>query len=331
MRAVVLVGGLGTRLRPLTHHIPKQMLPVVDRPMIEVVLARLHAHGVDDVVLSLGYRADVFAAAYPDGTCAGVRLHYAVEDEPLDTAGAVRFAARHAGIDERFLVMNSDVLTDLDVGALVRFHEAHGAEGTIALHEVDDPSRFGVVQTDGDGRVVAFIEKPPRDAAPTNRINAGTYVLEPSVLDRIPDGRPVSIERATFPAMAADGTLFAMDDGGAYWIDAGTPATYLQAQLDAVGATSAIAPGAAVDRAAVVERSVLGDGVVVDEGADVLRSIVLRGAKIGRGAHVVDSIVGPGATVGDGATVDALSILGEGAVVASGTVVSNGRVPEPVA
>ena len=180
-----------------------------------------------------GYRPDAFQAAYPDGTCAGVSLHYAIEPEPRDTAGAIRFAALDAGIAERFLVLNGDVLTDLDVGALVAAHERTGAEGTIALHRVDDPSAFGVVPTDDDGRVTAFIEKPPPDEAPTDLINAGTYVLEPSVLDRIAPDVPVNVERVTFPAMVADGSLFAVD-GDTYWIDAGTPATYLAANLDLI-------------------------------------------------------------------------------------------------
>ena len=212
MKAVVLVGGEGTRLRPLTLSAPKQMLPIVGVPMIERVLAQLAVHGIDDAVLSLGYLPDAFMEAYPDGRVAGVGLTYAVEPEPLDTAGAVRFAASFAGIDETFVVVNGDVLTDLDLTTLVAFHRERGAEGTIALHPVADPSAFGVVPTDEDGRVKAFVEKPPRDEAPTNEINAGTYVLEPSVLSRIPEGGRVSIERETFPAMVRDGGLFARSD-----------------------------------------------------------------------------------------------------------------------
>ena len=255
MKAVVLVGGFGTRLRPLTLHTPKQMLPIGDRPMIEWVIEHLAHHGIDEAVLSLGYRPDAFATAYPDGHCAGVELHYAVEDQPLDTAGAIRFAAMSAGISERFVVMNGDVLTDLDVTALVDFHDRAGAEATVTLHEVDDPSRYGVVQTDDDGRVLAFVEKPAAGEAPSNLINAGAYVLEPSVLDRIDDGRPVSIERDTFPALVADRALYAMVDGGVYWLDAGTPETYLQAQLDLVAGRRALPEASrcrAVDGSAVV-------------------------------------------------------------------------------
>src|SRR4029450_4767888 len=212
LRAIVLVGGFGTRLRPLTHHRPKQMLPIVNRPMIEHVVGHLVGHGVDDVVLSLGYQPDGFRDAYPRGRCAGATLHYAVEPEPLDTAGAIGFAARDAGIDERFLVVNGDVLTDLDVTAFPAFHRPRGPEATVSLHRVDAPSRYGVVLPDAGGRVSAFVEKPCGEAA-SDLINAGTYVLEPSVLDRIPQGRSVSVERETFPDMASHRSLDARAPG----------------------------------------------------------------------------------------------------------------------
>src|SRR5262245_50277179 len=284
MRAIVLVGGFGTRLRPLTLATPKQMLPVVDRPMIERVMEKLGEHGVSDAILSLGYRPDAFIEAYPDDSCAGVKLHYAVEPEPLDTAGAVRFAAIDAGIDSRFIVVNGDVLTDLDLEALVKFHAESGAEGTIALTPVDDPSRYGVVPIDADGKVEAFIEKPPPDEAPTNWINAGTYVLEPSVVDRIPAGDRVSIERATFPAMVDDASLFAYQSD-AYWVDAGTPATYLQVQLDLIDGVRgdpepAIAPTAQLAAGAVVDHAVVMAGASVAPGARVIDSVLLPGARV---------------------------------------------------
>jgi mannose-1-phosphate guanylyltransferase len=330
VRAVVLVGGFGTRLRPLTFTTPKQMLPIIHKPMIEHVLEHLADHGITDAVLSMGYRPDAFVDAYPNGSCAGVEVHYAVEPEPLDTAGAIRFAALDAGIDERFLVVNGDVLTDLDVNALIDFHEAHGAEGTIALHRVDDPSAFGVVPTDAQGRVEAFVEKPPRDEAPTDLINAGTYVLEPSVLGRIAGDRKVSIEREVFPAMVADGTLYAMD-GHTYWIDTGTPAKYLQAQIDLLRGergekVQGVHPGARIDEGAIVARSVVGVGAHVAAGAEVRGSILLPGSSIGAHAVVERAIVGPGATVGERARVDDLAVLGDGAVVDPGLRVSGGSV-----
>ena len=331
MKAVVLVGGFGTRLRPLTLTTPKQMLPILHRPMIEHVIEHLASHGIEEAVLSLGFKPDAFTDAYPGGVCAGVKLHYAIEPEPLDTAGAIRFAALDAGIAERFVVVNGDVLTDLDLGALVAFHDEHGGEGTIALHEVDDPSAFGVVPTEADGKVIAFVEKPPRDEAPTNLINAGTYVLEASVLDRIAGGRKVSIEREVFPDMVADGTLYAMS-GDTYWIDTGTPTKYLQAQMDLLRgvrtgekiegahASAEIADGA------TVLRTVVGAGAVVEAGATVKGSVVMAGAHIGADAVVERAIVGPRAVVGARARVDDVAVLGADSTVGHDLRVSGGTV-----
>jgi mannose-1-phosphate guanylyltransferase len=330
VKAVVLVGGFGTRLRPLTLTTPKQMLPILHKPMIEHVLEHLASHGITEAVLSMGYRPDAFADAYPDGRCAGVGLHYAIEAEPLDTAGAIRFAALDAGIDERFVVVNGDVLTDLDLGELVAFHDAHGGEGTIALHQVDDPSAFGVVPTDADGKVEAFVEKPTREEAPTDLINAGTYVLEASVLDRIADGRKVSIDREVFPAMVADGVLYAMS-GNTYWIDTGTPVKYLQSQLDLLDGlrgepAEGIHPDATVSPEAKVSRSVVGAGAVVDAGAVVRDAVLLPGAHVGTGAVIDRAVLGRGATVERGARIDDLAVLGDRAVVGADLRVSGGSV-----
>ncbi|MEZ5181961.1 MAG: NDP-sugar synthase [Acidimicrobiales bacterium] len=330
MKAVVLVGGFGTRLRPLTLNTPKQMLPILNRPMIEHVLEHLARNGITDAVLSMGFRPDAFRDAYPDGTCAGVAVHYAVEPEPLDTAGAIRFAALDAGIDERFVVVNGDVLTDLDLGALVAFHDAHGGEGTIALHRVEDPSAFGVVPTDDDGRVLAFVEKPLREDAPTDLINAGTYVLEPAVLERIEEGRKVSIEREVFPAMVADGALYAMA-GETYWIDTGTPAKYLEAQMDLLKGVrgerrDGIHAGAKVSPEATVLRSVVGEGAVVEAGATVRGSVLMAGAHVEGGATVERAILGPDAHVAADARVDDVAVLGQGAVVGMGLRMSGGTL-----
>ena len=356
MKAVVLVGGEGTRLRPLTLSTPKQMLPIVGVPMIERVLGHLASHGIDEAVLSLGYLPAAFLEAYPDGRVTGMGLTYAVEPEPLDTAGAVRFAAMFAGIEETFVVVNGDVLTDLDLTALVAFHRRRGAEGTIALHPVADPSAFGVVPTDDDGRVVAFVEKPPRDEAPTNEINAGTYVLEPSVLARIPEGGRVSIERETFPAMVRDGGLFARSDDS-YWLDTGTPAAFLEANFDyvnqkrgpivnpevvdrgdgvflqgesdlegAVTGPSVILAGCVVESGARVERSILGPGTVVSSGASVVDSVLMAGCHVAADAKVAGSVMGPRSIVGQRGDVRAISVLGADAVVSSGTLVDGERV-----
>ncbi|MBS1848100.1 MAG: NDP-sugar synthase [Actinobacteria bacterium] len=332
-RAIVLVGGFGTRLRPLTNAFPKQMLPIVGRPMIEHVIEHLESHGVEEVVLSLGYRPDAFCEAYPDARHRSVRLRYAVEPEPLDTAGAIRFAARDAGIDERVIVCNGDVLTDLDVTDLVARHEAASASASIALHRVADPSAFGVVPTEPDGKVLDFVEKPPPGEAPTDAINAGTYVLEPSVIDRIDPGRRVSIERETFPELVRTGELYAFVSD-TYWIDTGTPANYLQAQLDLLdgrrGApVPGVDPGARLASGTTIQRSVISDRVEVGVDAKVIDSVVMAGATIGDGAEIVGSIIGPGARIGAGAHVGDTSVIGVDAVVDPGEFLDGIRRPEP--
>jgi mannose-1-phosphate guanylyltransferase len=321
LKSIILVGGKGTRLRPLTYETPKQMLPLVGLPMIECVFEALARHGVTEAVLSLGYLPDRFTEAYPSNVIAGVKVAYVVEDEPLDTAGAIRFAAAHGGFDETFLVVNGDVLTDLDVTRLLAFHREHGGEATIALHPVDDPSRFGVVPTTPEGRVIAFVEKPPRDEAPTNQINAGTYVFEPSVLGRIaPTGRE-SVERVTFPGLAADGTLFAMCDD-AYWLDTGTPQAYLQANVDILNGRQAMHefidivngtwrhPSSTIDASATVVNTVVDRNCVVGANVVLEDSVLLPGAVVQSGCVVRSSIIGPEAVIGSNSRLGATCVVG---------------------
>jgi mannose-1-phosphate guanylyltransferase len=256
-----------------------------------------------------------------------VRVTYAVEPTPLDTAGAIRFAAEAAGISDTFVVVNGDVLTDLDITRLVAFHRSSGAEGTIALHPVEDPSRFGVVPTDSSGRVVAFVEKPPRDEAPTNLINAGTYVFEPAALARIAAGRPVSVERETFPAMAADGVLFALADDS-YWLDTGTPQAYIKANIDLLTgrATDHVFDGiaggnwihqtATVDEAAVILNSVVDRDCVVGHDARLDHVVLLPGAVVQAGSRVTGSIIGPDAVIGSYSTLGPTCVVGAGEHVA---------------
>jgi mannose-1-phosphate guanylyltransferase len=347
----VLVGGEGTRLRPLTYDTPKPLLPIANRAFLDRQLEWLASHGVDEVVLSLGYLPDAFEAHFAVHP-APVKITFAVESEPLGTAGAIRFAA--AGIDERVVVCNGDVLTTLDLAALVAFHEARGAEASISLTEVDDPSSFGVVPTRDDGEVVAFVEKPAVGKAPTNWINAGIYVLEPQVLARIPPRLAVSIERETFPRMLQEpGALYA-SQSDAYWIDIGMPEQYLRAHDDVlagdlgpVPTTPAWehAPGIWVqgdvhlDPDAVLERPVvLGAGTVVGAGARIhastlgagarvgaesriLRSVLHDAVTVGRSAEVTDSVLGARADVADGARIGARSVIG-----ADGRVAAHARL-----
>ncbi|MGO9962435.1 MAG: sugar phosphate nucleotidyltransferase [Acidimicrobiales bacterium] len=355
MDAIVLVGGEGTRLRPLTYDIPKQMLPVVGRPMITHVVEWLAGHGVDRAVLSLGYRADAFVRAFPENRLAGVALEYVVEPDPLDTAGAVRFAAERAGVSGTFLVLNGDVLTEADASGLVAFHRSRAAEASIALTPVPDPSSFGVVPTDEAGRVIAFIEKPPEGQAPTNLINAGIYVLETSVLDRIPGGRRVSIERETFPDLVAAGRLYAMSFD-AYWLDTGRPHQYLQAQLDILrggrlsvppapetragvwvdpsanvagplGRHCFVGPEASIAAGSVLEEAVVCAGAQVGAGCVLRRSVLMDGAEVRAGAIVEDSIVGPRAVIGEGSHLSGMTIVGVGAEVPAGAVLDGAHYP----
>ncbi len=357
MKAVVLVGGEGTRLRPLTLTTPKPLLPIANQRFLERQLSWLASHGIDEVVLSLGYLPDVFVEHFRGGSYHGIRIRYAVEDQPLGTAGGIRFAAE--GITERFVVCNGDVLTSLDLTSMIEFHRDRGAAATICLSRVDDPSAFGVVPTRADGEVIGFIEKPPPGAAPTDWINAGTYVLEPSILDRIPPRLKVSIERETFPRMVETrGQLFAYATD-AYWLDIGTSENYLQAHADAlagrlgvppapgasevspgvwvegdgsIDATARVAPtaligaGASVGRGSVLAGAVLGPRVAVADGARIERSVVLEGALIGAASVVSDSIIGPGARIGPNAVLSDQTIVGASADVPPHSRISGGRV-----
>jgi len=295
MRAVVLVGGFGTRLRPLTNTVPKPMLPVGHQPMIARLVDRLGRGGVTEVVLALGFRPEPFIEAFPDGRCGDVTLTYAVEPEPLGTAGAIRFAAEAAGINDTFVVANGDIVTDLDVGSLVSAHKKYGAEATIHLIGVDDPSSFGVVDIADDGSVRSFVEKPAPGDEPSNLINAGTYIFEPSVVARIPSG-PVSIERHTFPLIANDGGMYgySTDD---YWIDAGRPDSYRAANLDLLHGVrrgescDAISASANVNPSATIRNSIVGDRVIVGAGASVVNSVLLPDSQVGVGASVEASLV----------------------------------------
>jgi len=323
MKALVLVGGEGTRLRPLTYKTPKALLPIANVPFIERQLAWLASHGVDEAVLSLGYLPDAFRHHFADGRFGAMAVRFREEPEPLGTAGGIRFAAE--GIHERVVVCNGDVLTDLNLSAMIAFHEQRAAEATISLTRVDDPSAFGVVPTRPDGEVVAFVEKPPPGKAPTHWVNAGTYVLEASVLARIPPRLAVSIERETFPRMLARPRSLFGYRSDSYWLDIGTPDKYLDAHADVLAgrlgrppAPMALerSPGvwvqgdARVDRSAVLGAPVLiGPGAAIAEGASVTASTVGADTVIGSGARVTGSVVLPGAVVAEGREV-ADSVVG---------------------
>lgn len=330
MHAVVLVGGFGTRLRPLTFSTPKPLLPIANVRQLEHLIANLASAGVTHVALALGFKPEPFFEAFPEGVCAGVQLHYAVEPEPLDTAGAIAFAARDAGINDTFVVMNGDIICDLDVAALVKFHREHKAEGTLHLTPVEDPSQYGVVEINADGWVERFVEKPLPGETTSSVINAGTYVLEPSVLHRMPQGQRLSIERVVFPQMVAEGTLAAMPTSD-YWIDTGRPDTYLQANLDLIDGTraqilSSVAPHCSIDSSASVVHSVIGEGSTIGAQCVISDSVLLPGATVGHRVRLERCLV-MGSVGDDSSLVDC--VVGADGTVASGSVLVAEKIPSP--
>ena len=331
MKAVVLVGGEGTRMRPLTETVPKPLLPLVDRPILDHVLDHLLAHGVGDVVMSSPYLEATFEP-FIEARKGRPRIEWVTERRPLGTGGAIVSVLDRLGSDP-FLALNGDILTDLDLGALVERHRERDASVTIAMHRVEDARAFGLVETDRGGRITAFREKPADRIA--GEINAGTYVVEPAALAAWPRDTYVWIEGEVFPRLIADGALLFGFPSDAYWLDLGTPQQYLRAHADLLEgrvrgrsyAAPCIEASARVDATATVERSVaIGPGASVGAGAHVEGSVVLAGGDVGAGADVRSSIVGPRAVVEEGATLFD-SVLGEGARAPAGARLEGARVP----
>lgn len=329
MKAVVLVGGEGTRLRPLTETRPKPLIPFMDRPFLHHPLDLLSQHGIEEVVLSSPYLEEEFRAFLKERG-GSPRITWITEEVPLGTCGAIASARDH--LDDTFVVCNGDVLTDLDVTALVALHRERGAVATIALTPVEDARPYGLVETDAEGRILAFREKPS-EPVPGN-VNAGTYVLEPRALDGVPEGVPVSIERETFPDLIARGEPLYALVSDAYWRDLGTPESYLEAHLDALAGRVAgvstdrphVGPGAVVEAGAAVEETVVvGRRARVADGARLRRSVLHEEAFVAEDAEVSGSILGPRSEVGAGAEVED-TVLGEGARVAPGAAVRDERV-----
>jgi mannose-1-phosphate guanylyltransferase len=350
MQAVILVGGEGTRLRPLTSTVPKPVVPLVDRPFIVYMLEWLRSHGVDDVIMSCGFLATSVRNVLGDGAHLGLRLRFVEEPEPRGTAGALKYAEDF--LDERFLMLNGDVLTDIDLTAQIRQHVETGARGTLALVPVADPSAYGLVRLRDDDSVEEFVEKPAADEIDTNLISAGAYVLERDILDLIEPDRNVSIEREVWPTLVGNGLYgFATE---AYWLDIGTPERYLQGTFDILEGNvrsavqerlgagflwvaddlrgeGRVIPPAIVERgceiaddAHVGSLVVLGEGVRLGAGATVERSVVLNGAEIGPGCTLRDCIVGAGARVGANTVITGGAVLGEGVSVGADNVLTRG-------
>lgn len=352
MKAVILVGGQGTRLRPLTVNVPKPMVSLANRPFVSFVLERLQDHGIEEVIFSMGYLPDGIRGHFGDGSGFGLKLTYVVEDRPLGTAGAVKNVEEYVR-DGDFLVLNGDILTDLDLGQLIGFHQEKGAECTIALTPVEDPTAYGLVRTDSEDEVVGFLEKPSWDQIDTNLINAGTYVLSSAVLDLIPPSVEYSFERGVFPRLVGKGLFGFQSDS--YWLDIGTPEKYLRAHYDileknvetsvsaclgdeyvclqgevtlepgaklvppvVIGEGAVIRAGARVGRMAVV-----GPGCVIESGSVVEESIIQEGVQLAENVTIRRSIVARGAKVGEGTSVSAGAIVGENARVEGGNILTN--------
>ncbi|MGZ5335639.1 MAG: sugar phosphate nucleotidyltransferase [Solirubrobacterales bacterium] len=319
--AVILVGGLGTRLRPLTDRTRKDMLPLVDRPQLAYTFEHLRRFGVTRAIVSCGYLPTQIQEHFGD-RYGDLRLEYKIEEEPLGTGGAIRFAAE--GIEEPFFALNGDSLRETDLGALVAFHRERECRATILLTPVEDPSRYGLVRVHGDGRVLSFLEKPRPEEIDTNLINAGMYVLEPDVLDLIPPGRAVSIEREVFPLLVEEQSVFGVALPG-YWLDVGTPDSYLQAHRDVLERNFVTEVGDALG----ADYTLVVDGVETTSAARLVPPVFVgTGAAIGAGARIGSlAVIGAGAVVGEGATVES-SVIGAGAVVGPRTVVSGSIVGE---
>lgn len=337
--AILLVGGQGTRLRPLTISTPKPMLPVAGFPCTEHQIARAREAGITRIILGTSYRAEVFESYFGDGSEFGVELVYAVENEPLGTGGAIRHAAMHlhSGPDEPVVIFNGDVLTGVDLVGLVGEWTTAQADVALYLTRVEDPRAYGLVPTDGAGRVLEFREKPttPEEIV-TDQINAGCYVFKRSVIDRIPADRPVSVERETFPELLNSNAVVigVVDDG--YWLDLGTPLAFAQGSADLVlgNAPSPLIGNRAgqfiVDATATVgDGSQLSAGTHVGAGAHVSptatvsASVVFPGAQIADGVHIQNSIIGIGAQIGAGSILTGV-VVADGAVVGAGVELTQG-------
>ena len=343
MHAIVLAGGEATRLQPLSDRTPKPLIPILNRPLIEHLLLHLRSHGVDQITLAVTRNQSSVAleAALGDGSALGVGLSYAYEETPLGSGGAIANAA--AGWDEPFFVCNGDIITDVDLTAMHEEHDQEGAELTIFLQPVDDPSRFGVAVLNADGHIVHFVEKPG-DPAPSNLANAGVWLFQPALLEELDRDKHSMVERELFPSLCAAGRMIAGFQRATYWADIGTTERYLSVNLELLAgaapgltehdppedgrlfdATAKLASDARLDGPLVV-----GAGTTIEGGAHVTRSVIWDGVTIGAGAAVSDSVIASNATIGAGATVVGAVVadhasIADGAHVPAGTVVAPGE------
>src|SRR5688500_18608555 len=367
MKAVILVGGEGTRLRPLTTNRPKPLIPLVNRPFLDHVLNVLRTHGITDVVLAMSYLSENFEQAYGDGSHLGMKLTYVRDEQPMGTGGAIKNVEEHLVPGETFLVLNSDILTDIDLTDMLKMHTDNGSICSISLTPVEDPSAYGVVDMDDAGRIQRFTEKPKREEATSNWINAGTYIIEyqmlehisePQLLDAIPQGRPNSVEYGLFPTLLTEGKPLYGYRTGAYWMDIGTPAKYLQAHVDLlsgrlkrslapegelftdnvwVGQACEIHKGARLtgpivlgsgcrvdEGAGVTGPCVLGDGCVVETEAELEGLVAWDNARFEERCNVREAIIGTEASVGADCKIEGIAVVADGARVGARNHLAHG-------
>jgi mannose-1-phosphate guanylyltransferase len=336
LEAILLVGGQGTRLRPLTIGTPKPLLPTAGVPFLAHQLARAAASGVGRVVLATAYRSEMFAEVFGDGSRYGLQIVYADEAEPLGTGGGIRNAAAGllSGPDDPVVVLNGDVLSGHDLGAQLSMHRKADAAVTLHLVEVADPARFGCVPTDLDGRVTAFLEKTPHPV--TSQVNAGCYVFTRRFIDAMPSGRVLSVERETFPGLIEAGETVMGYVESAYWLDVGTPEAFVRGSCDLVlgeltspalpgpCGQALLLPGASADPSAELSGgTAVGAGCVVGPGAAIGESVLFDGVAVGARARVTSSVIGAGARIGDGAVLNGV-VIGAGAEIGGGNELQRG-------
>lgn len=349
MKAVIIVGGEGTRLRPLTCNTPKAMLPVLNKPFLEHMTHYLRGHGVDDIILALCYLPQRIEGYFGDGSEFGMKLTCVMEDSPLGTAGAVKNTERY--LEDLFLVFNGDIVTDIDLGAMLSLHRERGAKATIALTPVEDPSAYGVVETNAHGKVKRFVEKPPREEATTNLINAGIYILDQEVLQDIPPNIPFMFEHHLFPHLLEKNVPIYSYPSNAYWIDMGTPEKYLQLHHDLLcgkitsafcrqiihkEAKATIHPTAKIEGAVVIGNgcnigpevqikgpAVIGEGCRILDQTTIEGSILWHNVQVGQRATLKDCIIGDNCIIGDD------SLIPQGSVISDNVVVTKGSRLEP--
>jgi mannose-1-phosphate guanylyltransferase len=317
VKAVIIVGGFGTRLRPLSCTRPKHLFPIGGKPLLDWTLERLSKGGVDEVVFAVNYRSDAFVNRYHESKY-GMKLHYSTETRPLGTGGCVKNAEKIIGQKEAFLVLNGDILSNVDLAKFMKEHEKNGATATITLHKVDDPNRYGVAELTEKNRIKRFVEKPEKGKAPSNLVNAGIYGLTPEIFDYIPNGRPVSIEREVFPALTRDRKLFGYEFNG-LWIDIGEPSDYLRGNkllLDAEFKRGYIAKSVKFDGTVEIKNPVVfGQSVVIAEGSKIGPHVTLgENVTVGKGVRIENSIIFPDSVISDFSSLKG-AIIGEDTII----------------